>query len=521
MHPAHSARSWECSVPEEARLQTSTPPSYRFQVLALSLLILALLGPVFHLVGILSRGVALLYAQVPRLILTYIILSLSAAAGAYLALRRGHWLVRSLAALALLVNLGSIIHVANTFSKEMAKSFADIDMTPVEAGQVGIVVAPADPSSAALEWAHALENELRHTIQVAQQDTLIVVRHGSPVRTERQAVTLGLKMNANVVVWPEMATHTLQPVRYHVTVLGANETDVTLEPYKLMLLLATQETFSVSSIGLEAIGLKPTQLLAPVASGFGFMAVGKPMLAAVQFQYLLQNPAVPDEIKRQVHNYYGTALLFVPRNDLAEIEFNRSRAIAPNGDAWVGLGTIALSQRDWRGAEYAFHQALGLDPFSTAPYCGRGIILAEQRAVARAVSVYQQAISLQAESNVPYALMGLAYELAGSVPEAVEAYRRAALYSGPNAGLHLAAMERAERIQRNPPTAVPTATPIPLPTATPIPESALYAVQKGDTLRDIADKMGVSMEELVRVNKINDPNALSVGQVLIIPEKPQ
>jgi Flp pilus assembly protein TadD len=490
-------------------------------VLVISLLILALLGPVFHLVGILSRGVALLYAQVPRLILTYIILSLSAAAGAYVALRKSHWLVRGLAALALLVNLGSIIHVANAFSQEMSKSFADIDMSPVPPGQVGIVVAPADPSSAALEWAHTIENELRNTIRVAQQDTLITVRHGSPVHTEPQAIALGLKMNANIVVWPETDNYTIQPVRYHVTVLGANETDVTLEPHKLMLLLATQVTYSVNNVGLEAADLKPAQLVAPVASGFAFMAVGKPMFAAVQFQYLLQNPAIPDDIKRQVHNYYGTALLYVPRADLAEIEFTRSNTIAPNGAAWVGLGTIALTQRDWRGAEYAFHQALGLDPYSTAPYCGRGIILSEQRAVARAVSVYQQAVLLQAESNVPYALMGLAYELAGSVPEAVEAYRRAALHAGPNAGLQLAALERAERIQRNPPTAVPTATPIPLPTATPIPESALYTVQRGDTLRDIADKTGVPMEEIVRLNRIENPNALSVGQVLIIPEKPQ
>jgi len=44
-----------------------------------------------------------------------------------------------------------------------------------------------------------------------------------------------------------------------------------------------------------------------------------------------------------------------------------------------------------------------------------------------------------------------------------------------------------------------------------------YHVQSGDTLADIADRFGVSIEELVVLNNLADPNRLDVGQVLLIP----
>lgn len=47
-----------------------------------------------------------------------------------------------------------------------------------------------------------------------------------------------------------------------------------------------------------------------------------------------------------------------------------------------------------------------------------------------------------------------------------------------------------------------------------------YIVQPGDTLSNIADVNGVSLESLLNVNNIPDPNVLSVGQVIILPEAP-
>jgi LysM repeat protein len=61
----------------------------------------------------------------------------------------------------------------------------------------------------------------------------------------------------------------------------------------------------------------------------------------------------------------------------------------------------------------------------------------------------------------------------------------------------------------------PTPTPEP---ATPTPEPKTYTVQAGDTLFSIALDNNVSLEELARVNQIEDVDLILVGQVLIIPE---
>jgi stage VI sporulation protein D len=47
-----------------------------------------------------------------------------------------------------------------------------------------------------------------------------------------------------------------------------------------------------------------------------------------------------------------------------------------------------------------------------------------------------------------------------------------------------------------------------------------YVVQEGDTLYDIALRYDVSMDDLIRINKIKDPNNLTVGQELLIPLAP-
>jgi LysM repeat protein len=62
-----------------------------------------------------------------------------------------------------------------------------------------------------------------------------------------------------------------------------------------------------------------------------------------------------------------------------------------------------------------------------------------------------------------------------------------------------------------------------LPTATPLPDSLQpgqeieYRVQPGDSLESIADKFDSLTEVIVERNEIEDPNAIGVGQVLIIP----
>lgn len=64
-------------------------------------------------------------------------------------------------------------------------------------------------------------------------------------------------------------------------------------------------------------------------------------------------------------------------------------------------------------------------------------------------------------------------------------------------------------------------TPVATPTETrPVPATVApvtYTVKSGDTLSGIADLFGVTVDGIVRVNNIADPNSLSEGQVLTIP----
>lgn len=65
-----------------------------------------------------------------------------------------------------------------------------------------------------------------------------------------------------------------------------------------------------------------------------------------------------------------------------------------------------------------------------------------------------------------------------------------------------------------PPTAAPT-------TSTTEPELLTpYTVVRGDTLIQIADRHGIHLNDLVRVNNIADPTMIFVGQILLIPPPP-
>lgn len=66
-----------------------------------------------------------------------------------------------------------------------------------------------------------------------------------------------------------------------------------------------------------------------------------------------------------------------------------------------------------------------------------------------------------------------------------------------------------------------TATPPPAPTDTPAgPEgSQTYIVRSGDVLVNIAARFGVTVNAIVQANNLSNPNALQVGQTLIIPPR--
>lgn len=66
-----------------------------------------------------------------------------------------------------------------------------------------------------------------------------------------------------------------------------------------------------------------------------------------------------------------------------------------------------------------------------------------------------------------------------------------------------------------PATSAPSASPSPTPTF-PL-DGVRYTVVDGDTLFDIAQRFGVSVESIVAANRLPDATEIAVGQVLIIP----
>jgi LysM repeat protein len=70
-----------------------------------------------------------------------------------------------------------------------------------------------------------------------------------------------------------------------------------------------------------------------------------------------------------------------------------------------------------------------------------------------------------------------------------------------------------------PPSTAPTTAPTPTLAATPAPSVVhrTYRVKAGDTLSAIASRFGVSIESIVRLNNLRNPNDLSIGQLLLIP----
>ena len=63
---------------------------------------------------------------------------------------------------------------------------------------------------------------------------------------------------------------------------------------------------------------------------------------------------------------------------------------------------------------------------------------------------------------------------------------------------------------------VPTTPPTPTPTSTP--EAFIYIVREGDTLGSIADEFGITWREIDAVNELENPNVLSIGQGIEIPQ---
>ena len=67
-----------------------------------------------------------------------------------------------------------------------------------------------------------------------------------------------------------------------------------------------------------------------------------------------------------------------------------------------------------------------------------------------------------------------------------------------------------------PPAGTELATPTPLPEGLPQGTKIEYMVQSGDTMAVIADKFNSTVESILEENELEDPNAIFVGQILVI-----
>lgn len=69
-------------------------------------------------------------------------------------------------------------------------------------------------------------------------------------------------------------------------------------------------------------------------------------------------------------------------------------------------------------------------------------------------------------------------------------------------------------------TATPAPSPTPTPTPAPAEPSRTYSVKPGDTLSEIAQQFGTTVDAIVQANHIENPNLIQVGQQLVIPAAP-
>lgn len=494
------------------------------RVARFSLLVAALACPILYLFGILAEGRAILYYDFTRLIVIYVALAIGAAAATYLVFGRGMLVVRLAAGLALLANLGSIAYAELLWRPDMQRALAEVERRPFAEGQTGILIAASDHSPQAMEEARAIEETIQAIVAGLGMQDRIVVRPTYPIASEEQARYVGRDLGANLVVWKSsMLTRGRYTETYTITVMGASAKGMAVDGIPLLLASMFQKGLTIPTTRGEdepADMRLVNEVIVPVATGLAFVAENELLLAGGQFEAAAEYPDLPDQAQVTLQNYLGAILLLHNRPDLAPERFERSLAIAPNAAAWVGLGSVAVANHQWDTATQAFSRAITLDPYDAGAYCGLGFVHARKRDIHNAYLAYQQAIALEPTSSVPFAFMGLLYELRADITAAQQAYQEAAIRAQPDKGLYAAITGRAEEIRRNPPTPVPTATPKPIPTPTPIPTSALYTVERGDSLQSIADAFGVSINELVEINEIKDPNELYIGQILMIPPLP-
>jgi tetratricopeptide (TPR) repeat protein len=494
----------------------------RSDTLGLALLTLAIVGPVFHWIGVLTRGASFFYVDFTKLLLVYLFLAASAGAAAWLIMRPVSHLLRILAISGLLLNLASIAYAGRLWRSDAQQLVGDTTLVPIALDKIGIIIAPVSDTAQALAEAHALEAALNNLVKQTSLDSRIEIRQVHELTSRDQAQQMGSRLRANVVIWGTETGSELLQVEHNITSLGAGNAEISLDSKRLLLLLATIDTIYIPENRLASenqISTVVDELLAPTVLGFSALAASEPVLATGYFQTALEAHHLTTETMQSLAGYMSLAFMFADRLDLAQTTLGKARENEPDASTWLLSGYLALYQNDQSAAMDYFMQARALAPRSVQAYCALGVVSSQQHNITRALSLFSQAITLQPAWGIPYVLLAQANELAGNMNAALAAYDQARLYSSPFSKLPDLVSQRNLQLAQKPPTPVPTATILPTPSPMPIPGLRYHTVAKGETLQKIAAQYNVSEDNLAKVNKLKNQNVLYVGQVLIIPDE--
>ncbi|MGC9359078.1 MAG: LysM peptidoglycan-binding domain-containing protein [Anaerolineae bacterium] len=485
-----------------------------------ALVLVAATGPVMHLLSLIRQGIGLLWDDYGALGLHYGLLALSGVCAAALIVKRGMKTgLRVLGGIAFVANVAAIGYGAHQWRMQAEEQLLALAVAPIKA-PVGILVAPVSNEPDAVASSTAVQNEIEALVRGSGLAGVAETRQVAPIPSEAQAVDLARRLGAQVVVWSVDRGHDAAVIEHHVLGLGAGAGDMPLTPESVLMAAVSRVSFSFRQVPALAEDQSDTdmQVLPLVAAGHSALAAGDPLQAGGFYSATLLVDGISAEPSRELRRLLGVALLQAGRPDLAAQQF--AWGSESDAKALVGLGLAATLQGDLEGATSHLVCGIELDPYDPLAYLALAAVSIKQHQPPRAIGAAARAVALKPEWAPAYAMLGMAYELESNIKAAVRAYEACARYAGHLRGLADASTERARAIVENPPTPVPTLTPWPTPTATAVPTEGVYRVQQGDTLQRIADELGVSMDILIELNRLEDPHSLYVGQYLILPEEP-
>jgi tetratricopeptide (TPR) repeat protein len=487
--------------------------------MAPALLLVAASGPVMHLLSLSRQGIAFLWGDYGAVVLHYGLLALSGICAATLvAKRKVVPVMRGLAVIAFLANLVAIGYGARGWRMQAERQLETLSIAPVEAPH-GILVAPVSNEGDDLALATDVRNEIDALLRGSGLDASIETRLVAPIPSETQAESMASRLGAQVVVWGVDRGVDASIIEYHVQSLGANDARMTLAPASLLLVAGSQVSFQMREVpALDAASARAREVLPLIAAGHGAMVAGDALQAGGYYAAALDLGGLSDDCKSLTTRLLGVSLLRAGRPDMAAQRYAQDPQL--DAPTQVGLGLASYFRGDMTSAATLLARAIEQDPYDAMAYLALAAVSIEQQHSQRAIGAATRAVSLQPDWAPAHAMLGLAYELESNITAAVLAYENCAERAGHLDALANVSAARARAIVDEPPTPVPTLTPWPTPTPTAVPTEGVYRVESGDTLQRIADKLGVNIQVLIELNRLDDPNNLVVGQYLILPEEP-